>query len=297
MKRSAFISTLALCCLWNGSAFASEPTLPVQDDRRLFADLTVLGGYSWLDGNALTSGEEEEYSSVLGYGRVGGNLMGGTLVQFDLFGEGTLDTANADDTYKRGFGLAGHLGYRRHWGMIGVFGGYADTDQDRDATDSSERYFVGGESQFYWGRTTFYSQLGWLDGEEGDDDGGLDSLRETFFTRSVVRHFIRPDFKIEAEFASGWGVMDDGNEDDVDLYTWGLGFEKKLTANISGVVGYRGSHYEQDEEADDITDHTVRLGFRLSLDPRSLIEQDRRGASLDTPDVLRWMGQTGGPLE
>lgn len=181
-------------------------------------------------------------------------------------------------------------------GGLGLFGGAYRTDQDNDSAATSERYFLGLEGQVYSRSATFFGQVGYLGGDGGADGNGLDSIREAVFARSGVQYFLNEDFMLEAEISGASGEMD-SDDDDASVLAWGVKAEKKLTPRLSGALGYHGAYYQQDQENDFIDEHMAYLSFTILFDKGTLQARSRNSSSLDTPQLLRWSGQTGGPLE
>lgn len=276
---------------------ADELVPPAYSPPLWFGEVEINGGKSDLGGNELGSDEASHFWFRGGAVRLGLNFSNGWLIQGDLFAEGT-SAASFGDSYDTGIGAAAHLALRNEVGLIGGFAGKLHTDQDNDSGDKSERWFAGVEGQYFLPAATAYGQLGWLDGDGGNDDSGLDSLRETWFARGVTRWFATDDLRID--FSGAWfdGIMD-SDVDGVHGYNWSLGVEQRLGATGWSLYGgYEHGYYFQDIENDTITEQTWKFALKYRFGgPASLKDADRHGASLDTPSLLRWVAQTGGPLE
>ncbi|WP_419906904.1 hypothetical protein [Hoeflea sp.] len=192
-----------------------------------FGEAEIYGSHFHLSGSAVEAAEDVDYQSIGGGIKLGTNFAGHWMIQGDLAGEAT-NVGSADDSYKDSITATGHVAYRNDMGLIGAFGGYLATDQDNDATDSSNRYFVGGEAQYFVGDTaTIYLQGGYLDGTGGDDDLGEDSITDAWFARIAARYFFTPKTRLDGSFAYADGIMDN-DIDSVDLYTLGVGLDQSV---------------------------------------------------------------------
>lgn len=292
----ALISWAAMGCSLVLSSFtavsASEPTS--RPGSRFFGDAEAFIARTWLNLDRFND-EAEQYWSGGAQLRIGAHLGGGWLVQGDLTGEQT--SIRSDDTFVRGGSLAGHLAWRNtHSHLLGFFAGALRTDQDDERGGTSTRHFIGVEGQLYRQAWTFYGQAGWLDGNGGEDMGGVNSIHAAAFGRAVVRYFVDPNLKIEAEISGARGTMDFDN-DDVRIIGWGIKLERQLLDRTSVSIGYFGNHYDQPQESERMTEHVVRVGLKIHFSSGTLFERDRTGASLDTPAFIRWSAQSGGPLE
>jgi hypothetical protein len=270
------------------------PVTPAAAASALRGDFNLTLGHSWLDGDAVDSSEADSLLSGGAELQLGMDLTPDYFAQVDLFGEFT--DANNNSSYDNGLGLAAHVMRRNDTFGLGLFGGLLRTVQDDDRTDTSERYFGGLEGQLYQANTTYFGQVGYFDGSSGDDDDGLDSVREAGFVRVGVQHFFSETLMLEAELAAAAGEMD-SDSDDADILTWGLKLEKQLNDRFSAELGYAGAEYDQGDENDTVTEHIAYVGLTYFFDAGSLKQRNRTSTSLDTPQFLRWSGQTGGPLE
>nr|WP_306259405.1 hypothetical protein [Pararhizobium sp. IMCC21322] len=221
------------------------------------------------------------------------------IIQGDIFGE--LTDTNAGDSYDYGIGGAVHIAKRSDTHLLGVFGGYLHTDQDKeDDSETSGRIFAGVEAQRYYDYTTLYGQLGWIDGHWGNDDDGYDSLSRAVFARAMVRYFVNPATRLDLSAAAFYGKMDDDFSDDAKGGGLTAGIEHRLhNSSFSIFSGYEIGYYNQLENGhDEIVEQTVWAGlkYRFGVDG-TLKQQDRDRPSLDLPQLLRWMAQTAGPLD
>lgn len=83
---------------------------------------------------------------------------------------------------------------------------------------------------------------------------------------------------------------------DIDIYTWGARFDTRFALPIVGdsniFLGYRGTLRDdcyQFGGGQDLTDHTIMVGFNYQFGGTSMLDNDRRGATLDTPDFVNML--------
>jgi len=267
--------------------------------RISFGEVEARIGGIWLDGN----GREDNADVEMLFGgtalRLGTVFENRWIIQGDLFGELT-DTDNRN-SYSYGIGGAAHIAKRFDTHLVGVFGGYLHTDQDtRDGNETSGRVFAGVEAQRYYDDVTLYGQFGWIEGNWGSDDDGYDSLSHAAFARAMVRYFVDSATRLDLSVAGFYGQMDDDFSDEVRGGSLSAAVEHQLhDSNFSIFTGYEISYYNQLEFGhDEIFEQTVSAGlkYRFGTDG-SLKQQDRDRPSLDLPPLLRWAGQTAGPLD
>ena len=131
---------------------------------------------------------------------------------------------------------------------------------------------------------TLYGQLGFMDGNNVDEDTFDDGI----FGRAVARFFVSPNTKLQAEISYLSGEADG---DDSDVLGWGLEAEHQVSSwsdsGVSGYVAYSGLSAEDD--GDEADEHRFLVGIRIAMNSgTTLLEKDRTGATLDLPDFVRW---------
>ncbi len=105
---------------------------------------------------------------------------------------------------------------------------------------------------------------------------------ESFFARGAVRYFIRDNMMLQGELQYTEGNV---HGDPLDVIGWGLKAEYGLESMpFSLMAEYRGTHGSVDGE--NATEHAGLVGFSFALGASSLREQDRYGATLETPSFL-----------
>jgi hypothetical protein len=257
--------------------------------------------YLDLDGGpgVIQSGEASDYWTVGGGGALDA-AFGALNVQADFSGEATLDEGSANDTYQGSYGGGLHAGWRDpERGALGVFGAAGEFYINNETGPNTDNvaWVVGGEGQAYFDAVTLYLQAGYLDREPVSSGGDLDALKNAGFVRGVGRYFPTDDLKLELEGSYAQGKMDP-DEDNVWIAGWGAEAEYRMRDRpIAGFVRYTGSHYNQDDDTDELTEHRFGFGFRVYFGRETLRAHDRRGASLDLPRYLEWNGQVAGALE
>lgn len=205
-----------------------------------------------------------------------------------------------------GFQGAAHLSWRNpHQGLFGVFGGAGGTHYAFSNNNLAHNFrFVGGEAQFYMDNITFYGQGGYVDVAETGPARGQ-RLDDGMFVRGVMRWFLHSGSRLQ--FEGGYASLDrnggDGGQGprDLDVYTWGARYDTRMALPIFGdsdlFIGYRGTLREncyQFRGGSDLTDHTIMVGFNYQFGGTSMLDNDRRGATLDTPDFTNML-TCGGP--
>ena len=190
---------------------------------------------------------------------------------------------------------AGHLSLRDPgFGLIGAFGGIGTTSSDVNYTSRQDFGFAGGEVQGYFGDFTLYAQGGYIDLFEG-----YELVDNGFFGRGVARWFVTPDSRFQVEGA--YAQFDrDHDFDEINIWQWGARYDFvwsgiPLIDTLPLFVGYRGVYREAcDFPTDDgnATDHTLMIGTNFFFGgggSATLKDQDRYGATLDTPPIGNWL--------
>lgn len=300
MKKLAATSAMALALA------VSINTAKAADFEAQVQQLVVSGvveswtGYSFYSNIDVDSNDPDDSFYSGNSGRLSLPLGEHLSAQMDLDLElntdhlvGTTDGDEANMEYA--FQGIGHFSARDpDTGLIGVFGGAGE-----GAADDGEYPFhvVGGEAQLYLQDFTIYVQGGYFDttraapGNDArhDDDGMKDSV----FGRGVIRWFLEENTRVQGEVSYADGTVD--GDDDGNVVEWAVRYDTVLQGlpliGDAGVfVGYRGTRFENEEENDEFTEHTVMVGFRHAFGGSTMKETDRVGATLDAPVIGRWVG-------
>lgn len=258
--------------------------------------------------NDADDGEDLSFQ-MLGIGmRAYSRIAHGFGLQADARAEFTNADGEDDDQDVHIFGsdLAAHLFWRdRNIGLLGIFGNASYAYGGTDQSDDNFAWIVGGgvEAQVYVHRATFYAQGGFFDTvDTHNSEIDSDFPQDSYFGRVGARYFTKSNTKLQADFVMAEGEFSSiSSPSDYRIYSaaseieQGLGDMKRYSVYARYEFIY-AKDYEDEERSQD---HTFRVGMRARLggDTGSLFEQDRAGASLDTPDIARWGGVLNGAIE
>ena len=306
MKKLVATSAMAIAL----AVSANTAQAADMDYEQALRDVVVSGKVeSWVGITVVTSVEDDADPDEGSYGAAGGGvalsmpLGNGLAMQMDANWERSMDTLGGtvgDDRFSDSFQGAVHLSKRDpSMGLLGVFGGAGQANFEGDAGNSANEAafaFVGGEAQLYFQDWTLYAQAGAIL-SEGDDDilGNTDEGHEAFFVRGVARWFIDSMSRLQAEGAYANGDVD-GNSGSInmDIFEWGVRYDRMVGLPILGDTqlfgAYRGNSFDKgDTDPGSFVTHTFMVGTSISFGGNSMQEFDRVGASLDTPNIGRWV--------
>lgn len=284
MKKFLLATTILGLAALSGSAMAADPTAPSAEGPFSAVLDGWVGGY-FISGASGNVGPDE--TSMLDFGgdlRARMNLGDIIAIQGDASIERT-DNTDATDQFEKGWHVGGHLSlYNDAW-LIGIMGATGEGDSDNETTKS---WLLGGEGQMYLDQATLYLQAGYFDGKaEGNPDE--DAFHDAIFVRGVGRYFLSPETRLQAELSGAWGEQD-SDDQNTDIYGWGVRADHQFTDMMSGFVGYQGAYYDNGSGGDtgDYIDHQVRAGFSILLGRPDLMSVDRSGPTLDMPWLGHW---------
>lgn len=258
---------------------------PVARDSQTSAVGEFWFGYSFLTEDNIAPPIDDSYPELGGALRV--NIPAGGDLSFQLDFQG--ESAFVDDTSKNYTGSVlsgGHLSWRdpTQW-LLGGFAGIGNGFNAFDETATT--YLIGAEGQYYLTDWTFYGQLGYTDADESDT-GTPDAFRNAWFGRGVARFFMDGNTKLEGELSYASGE-NDTDADDMDVWGWGLRYERAVPSMDAGLfLAYQGNYYDNSTEARTLTEHTLKLGLSFAFGIEGQKYVDRHGATLDLPMVTRW---------
>lgn len=285
MKTVRFFASFVAMALTSGVAFAAD--IEPVTELGISGLLNISGGAF----NYQSTDEDTDTTDpiISGFGAVNIPLGDSFSTQFDVFGENVFTSDDA--AYSDMLGVGGHLSWRNYdSGLVGLFGGYGQANPtDEETWDGG---WVGLEAQAYLGDFTLYGQAAWLlISDDGSEDEGFDD--NAFLVRGVGRYFVTDDAKIEAEvsYMEGSDVIDD--DDDGKAWEWGVSGMLRLSDQmpIYGTLAYRGADYDTTTEGDEGESHSLMAGVTFLFGGSTLKENDRMGATLDSPTtVLRTSG-------
>ena len=279
----------------------------------LYSGTVELGaGWTWADcdrsggedGSSCSDLDDESYPHIVGSGRASVPVAKNFSLQFDADGWGTFTGRDGPDAgeenLQTNFSGAVHATWRDpSKGALGVFGqvGSSNGGEEENAT-----YWLGGlEGQLYLGDFTLYGQAGLFD---ADDEGNDDVFSDAWFVRAVARWFPNAKTRIQAQLAYAEGEENigpgDDPGDDYDAISWGLRADHIFGKYpISVFLDYGGLRLSEDAPSgeccsseDTYTEHRFIVGLAFHFGVNNLKTQDRRGVTLDTPDVGRWTATT-----
>ncbi|MFO1183511.1 MAG: hypothetical protein U1E56_01835 [Bauldia sp.] len=180
-----------------------------------------------------------------------------------------------------------HASWRDGASLLGVFAGalgasVLDTGDDAAVMQT----FAGLEGQWYLGNLTLYAQAGGTWVTDVDSYG-----QDLWFLRGVARYFLSANDKVQIEAMYGQGKFTGvGDGDAARAWTWGASYEHRFNGPFSMFVEYAGLHnWNPTSDAYFVREHQVMLGARVNFGAGTLVENDRRGASLDLPKLARLM--------
>lgn len=244
-------------------------------------------------------------------GRMSLPLAPNLSIQSDVdveYNDRAFDSGPDEGGLRYGFQGGVHVSVRDpSQGLIGGFGGaggshyaFANSNLNYDFR------FVGGEIQGYFGDFTLYAQGGYIDIPRTGPAFGQ-RLDDGYFARGVARWFFNSDsrLQVEAGYAelerNGGGGQGPGPRD-LEVLSWGARYDTQIAGlpflgDSNVFIGYRGMHREncyQFAGGSDLTDHTIMAGFTYHWGATTLLDNDRRGATLDLPAFAN-MITCGGP--
>jgi len=280
------------------------------DYEQALRDVVVSGKVeSWVGITVVTSVEDAGEPDEGSYGAAGGGvalsmpLGNGLAMQMDANWERSMDTLGGtvgDSRFSDSFQGAVHLSKRDPgMGLLGIFGGagQANFEDNGDNSDNEATFaFVGGEAQFYLQDWTLYGQAGAIIAN-GDDDilGNDDENNAAFFVRGVARWFIDDMSRLQAEGAFANGDVDTTNGGiNMDVFEWGVRYDRVVGLPILGDTqlygAYRGNSFDKGPaDPGSFVEHTFMIGTSISFGGNTMQEFDRVGATLDTPNIGRWV--------
>lgn len=319
MKNRLFFVSTAACISWLGLVLLSNTANAVDESMsdsdyhaamqaRFAAVFDVNIAQNDIHSNASSPDEDLSYQ-MLGVGvRAFGRIARGFGVQADARAEFTNAEGEDQDQDNHVFGsnLAAHLFWRnRNMGLLGVFGSASFFDGGKDLSDDNTAWVVGGgvEAQIYVHRATFYAQGGFFDTVDTHNSNvDSDIPQDSYFGRVGARYFVKSNTKVQAEFIMAEGEFSSiSSPSDYRIYSTSSEVEHSFgdMERFSVYARYEFIYAKDYEDSQRSQDHTFRLGMRARLggNSGSLFEQDRAGASLDTPDIARWGGILNGAIE
>lgn len=272
MKRLIFCAALAAMA---SSAFAADATGPVYVPNTTYlTDPTpishnpvsghvegYIGATHWSQ-----DGDSETGTSYGAAGRLNYNFNRNWNVQGDLF----FDGLSIDEADIHSFGAAAHMFWRQPSSF--ALGGFVSVESIDLDDDDVTRWVIGPEGQVYFGNVTLYGQAYY--GRLRDDGESLD----TWGGRGIVRYFFTENVRVDGEL--GFRTIE-GFGDSLTTFTAAAQGNYRFTGTPLTAFGrYQFDSVSGEGDADL---HKFVVGLKATFGADTLLEEDRHGATMDTP--------------
>lgn len=258
------------------------------------AYFATFGGYNW--SNYEYNGYEEDFEDFSYGARASGSydFQNGINLQKDFvfsrkeFGLDFNSGPFSGDVNTTDMDVATHIFYQNSEYLLGVIAQIGRTTFDfaSFAVDTN-RLYVGGEAQHYFGKFTLYGQVAY---EKTKSDGvgfyGGGSLSSDGVIASLQgRYFFNENWRFDAKGTYTFQQFDaDGLE--LDAWTLSAGTEYKfsdtpfsLTSDLSWTTA--------DNLGTETQNTTFLVGVKMNLGAETLMERDRGGATLDPIEAYK----------
>ncbi|WP_146215568.1 hypothetical protein [Hoeflea marina] len=255
----------------SSSAFAADPVSMAPAEPAAVRNACSGHVEAYL-GGVLPVVDGDSDDSMLAYGgsaRANCTFHQNWNVQGDLFGDRVED---GDDSVSM-YGAAGHLFWRDPSSFaVGIF---ATVSRASQLGTDFDQYTFGPEFQAYLGNVTLYGQAEY--GQLTIGDLPLDF--DVWSVRGVVRYFAKENLRFDAELAY--------RDREGTLFPFPNTFTAALQANYrfddTPYTIFGRYQYDQAEtEFYEIDTHKLSAGLRVSFGAKTLLEEDRYGATMDT---------------
>lgn len=296
---STLVSTAFATAMISSALAADFDPSPVHVQELDFAiQAEITGGGTWLDEGGAATIDDEDYPFLSGAARASIPFNPNWSAQLDIDGLATFTSrSNGDDNLQDYFFGSGHLTWRDPTSFaFGAFGSVGSSSGGED--ENATFWLIGAEGQFYLPTVTLYGQAGYF---EADDENENDVITDAWFARAVVRWFIGPDMRLQGEGSYTNGDENDSPAGDFEMWSWEVRYDQRFTGTPVGwFIGYNGMWGELDPAAaatpnESFTEHSFWAGLSFTFGYNSkmtLLDNDRYGATLDTPEIGRWTGYT-----
>jgi hypothetical protein len=285
MKKT-LLGAAVVVALSGGSAFAADAARPIFTPPPPAPN--PLSGYLEVYGSAAWQGDYwgtdyDPWTGLGGAGRVNWMTGPNMSIQLDFAAQGEQEPA---DYYHADFiETALHISNRNDRRLFGAFLGL---------TMTSEYYnygwdyagMVGVEAQHYMGNVTVYGQVGYQKMFRGYYDGA-DNFG-FFFAQLEGRFFIGQNTKLAANVGVVSGDLWDAYP--ITAITFGAEVEHKMMSGPLSVFA-RLDGFTTSSQSQNLTEYSVKGGVKLHLGQATLLDQDRKGATLKVmdPAVPAWL--------
>lgn len=297
----------------NSNAFAFAPAtklaadaIDVEDSLGSIGPVTELelrGGFLDRDGDAInqTGGNSEDEE----FGLAGIGFMASTpiadnwIMQIEGDGELRLTDDGTEDNFDSGYTIASQLAFTNGQLLLGVLGGAGQVDVQSGGTvnKDADLWFVGAQGKLSGKTGSIHAQAGVFDTSADNPE----TISDGHFARLGGELYF-PDMQtvLSADLTYLAGAQDpDGfiGPDSVDLVSWGLEIEGKLSDDFNGnavsyFAGYRNILITEDNSAtsdESISDNLFEAGIRIKFGAPDFISQKRSSAP-KVPKFHRLLG-------
>ncbi len=256
-------------------AFAADPIVYVEEPM-VVAQRSPFSGHieAYLGGlNISEGGDDETYLVYGGTGRLNWAINDRWNLQGDVFYD-NIDTDEIGGSIS-GLGGAVHAYWRNPDSFaVGVWGSYSGFEVGSTSQDV-DQYRVGPEFQIYAGNWTIYGQ-----GYYGQLDLGP-AEADLWGARGVVRYFAHENLRFDGEI--GYHTLGAGGQN-IDTLTLALQANYRFAGTPLTVFGrYQYDMLSGNVASLDADLHKFVIGVRGSFGSNSLLDEDRYGATMDTP--------------
>lgn len=285
MKRFLGASVLVLSGFLAPVANAADVPPPEAPLSAFSGQLEAWAGYWFMDsvqGNPFP--DDKEDLTVGADVRARMDMFSGLSVQADLSFDDVDGKGN--DFYQGGTLAGGHLSWSDPESFL--IGAFAATGTGKTQNDENF-WLAGGEAQIYFDSFTLYGQAGYFNAVEHDGTAE-DAFHDAWFGRAVGRYFFDPETRLQGEFSYADGKQDTDDQD-MEIYSWGVRFDRQIVNNMALFVAYNGGYFDNSSGGNDdgsYYDQVVRGGISISLGRSDLLQIDRTGPNLDMPWAGRW---------
>lgn len=288
------VALLALSTLAHAADLPSKkkPQAPAPVATNDFDGYASIGaGYNWKSDD----GETPKGMHAHGRGSFYAPLPGVFGLQLD--GVYERNAYGSRDATEHTGTVATHVFARNQTGLVGVIaqGNYTtSTDGPADtAREHDNRYFIGGEAQYFLtGNTTLYGQAAYQNYSFKLTPTSGATSTDGYSAVGQIRHYIGHDWMVQAKLA--YEYMDLGNLEEFNksASSWAVG--AKVVYHIHGTpvsVFSEAQHRRSELKFDGMpskteTENRFLVGLKYIFGPKSLLERDRSGASLDPFEAL-----------
>jgi hypothetical protein len=270
-------------------AFAAAPAYAGQYMGKVNLGL----GYVWENYDTNSPPDNElEYTSLHGSASVNVPYSDRVNLQFDIFGDASLDSAYPsgplNGSFHGGFGAGAHINYKDpSMGALGVFAAVGRVNVGGDSSSDGVVFAGGLEGEYYCNAWTLSAQVGYMDSD--DTIWGL--VKDAGFANVGVAYYASNKLKVAGNVGYLAGqTSHTAAASDINEWNWTFSIEYLFGKSIpvSTYVEYKGRHLEEFSPNEyELDRHEVRAGVRFFFGGGDdLMKADREGAGMASPDII-----------